>query len=245
MPSHLRPRPGTASAVGRSPIGRRVGSQCNFDQSSIVARMSSRAMQNGRSWVTKRNLGQKNETLAQNTGFPALFQSVSIERGVKFGKIFSAWQTILLRHTGDSQKTVLLAKRAPQGRSHLVNHLGLAAYHIARYGRRAPREAQPCMGIRPVTWHRRRRSSAPPVWLVRTRVASTGCAREVHTVLVCGLQTLVYPAVCGAVRPLSGACMALRAAEVAVAACFRWVDGSGLKLEASDTCTSFACESGL
>ena len=49
--------------------------------------------------------------------------------------------------------------------------------------------------------------------------------------MVSGLQTLVYPAVCGAVRPLSGACMALCAAEVAVAACFRWADGSGFKLE--------------
>ena len=59
LPSHLRPRPGTASAVDRLSIGRLVGEQCNFDQSSIVARMSSRAMQNGRSWVKKRNLGQK------------------------------------------------------------------------------------------------------------------------------------------------------------------------------------------
>ena len=108
MPSHLRPRPGTASAVGRSSIGRLVGSQCNFDQSSIVARMSSRAMQNGRSWVKKRNLGQKNETRAKKTGFSALFLSVSIERGVESGKIFSGWQIILLRHTGDFQKTVLL-----------------------------------------------------------------------------------------------------------------------------------------
>ena len=37
MPSHLRPRPGAASAVGRLSFGRLVGSQCNFDQSSIVA----------------------------------------------------------------------------------------------------------------------------------------------------------------------------------------------------------------
>ena len=88
MPSHLRPRPGTASAVGRSSIGRLVGSQCNFDQSSIVARMSSRAMQNGRSWVKKRNLGQKNETRAEKTGFSALFLSVSIERGGGIRKNF-------------------------------------------------------------------------------------------------------------------------------------------------------------
>ena len=81
LPSHLRPRPGTASAVGRLSIGRLVGEQCNFDQSSIVARMSSRAMQNGRSWVKKRNLGQKNATLARKTGFSALLLSVSIERG--------------------------------------------------------------------------------------------------------------------------------------------------------------------
>ena len=78
LPSHLRPRPGTASAVDRLSIGRLVGEQCNFDQSSIVARMSSRAMQNGRSWVKKRNLGQKNETRAEKTGFSALFLSVSI-----------------------------------------------------------------------------------------------------------------------------------------------------------------------
>ena len=86
MPSHLRPRPGTASAVGRLSIGRLVGSQCNFDQSSIVARMSSRAMQNGRSWVKKCNLGQKNATLAEKPGFSALFLSVSIERGDGFRK---------------------------------------------------------------------------------------------------------------------------------------------------------------
>ena len=90
MPSHLRPRPGTASAVGRLSIGRLVGSQCNFDQSSIVARMSSRAMQNGRSWVKKRNLGQKNETLAEKPAFPALFLSVSIERGGGILKNFLA-----------------------------------------------------------------------------------------------------------------------------------------------------------
>ena len=65
-------------------------------------------MQNGRSWVKKRNLGQKNATLAEKTGFAALFLSVPIERGVEFGKIFSGWQIILLRHTGDFQKTVLL-----------------------------------------------------------------------------------------------------------------------------------------
>ena len=88
MPSHLRPRPGTASAVGRLSIGRLVGSQCNFDQSSIVARMSSRAMQNGRSWVKKRNLGQKNETRAKKPGFSALFLSVSIERGGGIRKKF-------------------------------------------------------------------------------------------------------------------------------------------------------------
>ena len=88
MPSHLRPRPGTASAVGRLPIGRLVGSQCNFDQSSIVARMSSRAMQNGRSWVKKRNLGQKNETLAEKTGVSALSLGVSIERGGGIRKNF-------------------------------------------------------------------------------------------------------------------------------------------------------------
>ena len=108
MPSHLRPRPGTASAVGRLSIGRLVGSQCNFDQSSIVARMSSRAMQNGRSWVKKCNLGQKNATLAEKPGFPALPLSVSIERGLEFGKIFSGWQIILLRHTGDFQKSALI-----------------------------------------------------------------------------------------------------------------------------------------
>ena len=88
MPSHLRPRPGTASAVDRLSIGRLVGEQCNFDQSSIVARMSSRAMQNGRSWVKKRNLGQKNETRAEETGFSALFLSVSIERGGGIRKNF-------------------------------------------------------------------------------------------------------------------------------------------------------------
>ncbi len=88
MPSHLRPRPGTASAVGRLSIGRLVGEQCNFDQSSIVARMSSRAMQNGRSWVKKRNLGQKNETRAEKPGFSALFLSVSIERGGGIRKNF-------------------------------------------------------------------------------------------------------------------------------------------------------------
>ena len=92
MPSHLRPRPGTASAVGRLSIGRLVGEQCNFDQSSIVARMSSRAMQNGRSWVKKRNLGQKNETLAEKTGFSALFLSVSIERG---GEWLLRWQVLV------------------------------------------------------------------------------------------------------------------------------------------------------
>ena len=56
----------------------------------------------------KTNLGQKNETRARKPAFSALFLSVSIERGVKFGKIFSAWQTILLRHTGDFQKSVLI-----------------------------------------------------------------------------------------------------------------------------------------
>ena len=65
-------------------------------------------MQNGRSWVKKRNLGQKNETLARKTGFPALLLSVSIERGAESGKISSGWQIILLRHTGDFQKTGLL-----------------------------------------------------------------------------------------------------------------------------------------
>ena len=115
MPPHLRPRPGTASAVDRLSIGRLVGEQCNFDQSSIVARMSSRAMQNGRSWVKKCNLGQKNATLAEKPGFSALFLSVSIERGVEFGKIFSGWQIILLRHTGDFQKTVLLVHRREGG----------------------------------------------------------------------------------------------------------------------------------
>ena len=108
MPSHLRPRPGTASAVDRLSIGRLVGSQCNFDQSSIVARMSSRAMQNGRSWVKKRNLGQKNETRAEKNGFSALFLSVPTGRGAEFGKTPSGWQIILLRHTGDFQKSVLL-----------------------------------------------------------------------------------------------------------------------------------------
>ena len=117
MPSHLRPRPGTASAVDRLSIGRLVGEQCNFDQSSIVARMSSRAMQNGRSWVKKRNLGQKNETRAEKTGFSALFLSVSIERGGGIRKIFSGWQIILLRHTGDFQKSALVetpASRDPR-----------------------------------------------------------------------------------------------------------------------------------
>ena len=65
-------------------------------------------MQNGRSWVKKRNLGQKNETRAEKTGFSALFLSVSIEMGVEPGKIFSGWQIILLRHTGDFQKSALL-----------------------------------------------------------------------------------------------------------------------------------------
>ena len=88
MPSYLHPRPGTASAVDRLSIGRLVGEQCNFGQSSIVARMSSRAMQNGRSWVKKRNLGQKNETRAEKTGLSALLRSVSIERGVGIRKNF-------------------------------------------------------------------------------------------------------------------------------------------------------------
>ena len=70
--------------------------------------MSSRAMQNGRSWVKKRNLGQKNETRARKPGFSALSLRVSIERGAEFGKIFSGWQIILLRHTGDFQKSVLI-----------------------------------------------------------------------------------------------------------------------------------------
>ena len=113
MPSHLRPRPGTASAVDRLSIGRLVGEQCNFDQSSIVARMSSRAMQNGRSWVKKRNLGQKNETRAEKTGFSALFLSVSIEREGGIRKIFSGWQIILLRHTGDFQKSAVLGSLGP------------------------------------------------------------------------------------------------------------------------------------
>ena len=77
---------------------------------SIVDRRENElaAMQNGRSWVKKRNLGQKNETLARKTGFSAPCLSVSIERGGEIREIFSAWQTIILRHTGDSQKTVLL-----------------------------------------------------------------------------------------------------------------------------------------
>ena len=78
----------STTAVDRLSIGRLVGEQCNFDQSSIVARMSSRAMQNGRSWVKKRNLGQKNETRAKKTGFSALFLSVSIERGGGIRKNF-------------------------------------------------------------------------------------------------------------------------------------------------------------
>ena len=68
-------------------------------------------MQNGRSWVKKRNLGQKNETRAEKTGFSALFLSVSIERGAEFGKISSGWQIIVLRHTGDFQKSVLLCSK--------------------------------------------------------------------------------------------------------------------------------------
>ena len=38
MPSHLRPRPGIASSVGRLSIGRLVGSQCNFDQTWVLRR---------------------------------------------------------------------------------------------------------------------------------------------------------------------------------------------------------------
>ena len=45
-------------------------------------------MQNGRSWVKKRNLGQKNETRAKKNGFSALFLSVSIERGGGIRKNF-------------------------------------------------------------------------------------------------------------------------------------------------------------
>ena len=66
MPSHLHPRPGTASAVGRLSIGCLVGSQCNFDQPSIVARMSSRDAkwpilgEKTQSWAKKRNPGPKN-----------------------------------------------------------------------------------------------------------------------------------------------------------------------------------------
>ena len=70
-------------------------------------------MQNGRSWVKKRDLGQKNETRAKKPGFSALFMSVSIERGGGVRENFLGLANILLRHTGDFQKTGLLGNYAP------------------------------------------------------------------------------------------------------------------------------------
>ena len=53
-------------------------------------------------WAKKRNPGRKNRV-------SALFsERFYIEGGVEFGKFFSGWQIILLRHTGDFQKTGLL-----------------------------------------------------------------------------------------------------------------------------------------
>ena len=148
MPSHLRPRPGTASAADRLSIGRLVGEQCNFDQSSIVARMSSRAMQNGRSWVKKRNLGQKNETRARKTGFSALFLSTPIERGGEIRKNFLGWQTILLRHTGDFQKTVLLG--LPHcSCTEMQSAFAGASVHVIQPGSAAP--TLPCSSSGPAS----------------------------------------------------------------------------------------------
>ena len=74
------------------------------------------------------DLGLKNATLGKKTkpgpkknGFSALFLSVSIERGVEFGKIFSGSKIILLSHTGDFQKSAVLKKRAARSASRSVS----------------------------------------------------------------------------------------------------------------------------
>ena len=57
------------------------------------------------SWAKKRNPGRKTRV------FGTFSERFYREGGVEFGKIFSGWQIILLRHTGDFQKTVLLEPR--------------------------------------------------------------------------------------------------------------------------------------
>ena len=54
------------------------------------------------SWAKKRNPGPKNRVFGT---FPERFYR---EGGWNSEKIFSGWQIILLRHTGDFQKTVLV-----------------------------------------------------------------------------------------------------------------------------------------
>ena len=55
------------------------------------------------SWAKKRNPGRKNRV------FGTFSERFCREGGVEFGKIFSGWQIILLRHTGDFQKSALLS----------------------------------------------------------------------------------------------------------------------------------------
>ena len=64
--------------------------------------------------MKKRNLGQKNETLAENRVSGTFSERFYREGGVEFGKNFSGWQIILLRHTGDFQKSVLLETSGPR-----------------------------------------------------------------------------------------------------------------------------------
>ena len=152
MPSHLRPRPGTASAVGRLPIGPiRTSSRLAMQLRSIVDRRENELASHAK-WPIlgeKMQTWAKNATLAEKPGFPALFLGVSRERGGGFGKIFSGWQIILLRHTGDFQKTVLIGHsgdpRGRRGGGRPYIHIPTRTFPTSDTHQAVPRQCQPCM----------------------------------------------------------------------------------------------------